>query len=1157
MLIIIPLHCYILGQTQNSSYYNISIPNLTLKSPEVQGMERYGEIPVSEYSGTPSINIPLYTVKEGSIELPITLDYHATGIQVTQEATWVGLGWNLIAGGSISRIPMGPVDDIINTFDFTADWSNMLDYSGGQYMPTGGFPRRFTEPIGTANAQCPCLWSGWVYNEQLNVLTNNVLMNSLYGNGERDVYSANFLGYNFKYSIHPITKSPVFLGAKNKFKIEKTSDGSGWILIDEIGVSYTFSAYETANIQTLTQNNRYLSTWYLTKIKSQDAEINIKYNSVSGIELLPTISESNASGYPSEYGNMNLASRTINVNRLENQLYLASIETPSQTIYFTTKSRQDIRKALALDEMIVKSLADQSIVKRYKFVHEYFIGTTNGSDIRTEDYVRLRLKLTNLYRTDGTNKGEKYDFEYNSTQLPYKTSFSQDYWGYYNGEDNKCLEEVFSNTLYPELYSKFRSLIPSALNLFIGDETEYKEISGDVSISKSPIMREASKTYIKAGILESIKYPTGGKTVFEFEPHTFSNYLHPCTEDMNTLKYPTTDTKKFQVLSNNNDTSHKLNITTVNVTKAQKLTLTATFRSTQYDFFAMMPSYVKITGVIDGKSQTVMLQMQQSSQYCNNGQTCDMNTFNNNKSIVKTFSFNAVPGNYTLEAKIASGIPNQGYNFSTAAEGVMSVVYTTNNDLFTQAKAFASYGGGLRIKQITNFDKDGSTKLTKKTYNYTQNDGKTSGILIYPINFYNKNIVTIKIAGASEPSKSYSSTIRTFSSGNSFAYSPHAYGGVVGYSRVEIASINPLSSFQNNGKEIKEFINVSGSFYNDFLFPDKSKNQYNNGAIAKNIILNSSNDTIVVETFDYGINNMEAHYINFRVKDNYIGPNNMNSMGGNNYRYSPRFDILGYPTNSYLLQLNSKKKVEYFGKNTVTTVTSYEYDQTNYKIKKITENLDSKKRITEYKYPHSYTGNNVYTTMIGRNMYSPVIEESITEGPVLAFNKKTDYGIFESIVAPQNILIKNAKQTEESRIVFQGYYSFGKPKYITMDGITKVIYIWGYKGLYPIAEIKNATYSQITEIIPEATLVTIANKVEPIESDWTFLKNLQDNTTLKNALVTIYKYRPLVGISEIIDPRGISTFYEYDSFLRLKEIYIKENDVKKILQAFDYNYFNK
>lgn len=73
------------------------------KSPTVAGLVQAIDCPVSYYTGTPEINIPLYTIPLRGLELPINLSYHASGIKVAQEASWVGLGWNLNCAGIVTR----------------------------------------------------------------------------------------------------------------------------------------------------------------------------------------------------------------------------------------------------------------------------------------------------------------------------------------------------------------------------------------------------------------------------------------------------------------------------------------------------------------------------------------------------------------------------------------------------------------------------------------------------------------------------------------------------------------------------------------------------------------------------------------------------------------------------------------------------------------------------------------------------------------------------------------------------------------------------------------------------------------------------------------------------------------------------------------------
>lgn len=80
-------------------------------SPNARSFQRYGDIPVSLYTGTPSINIPLATLREGELSLPIELSYHSGGIKADEHPGWTGLGWTLIAGGAITREVRGIPDE--------------------------------------------------------------------------------------------------------------------------------------------------------------------------------------------------------------------------------------------------------------------------------------------------------------------------------------------------------------------------------------------------------------------------------------------------------------------------------------------------------------------------------------------------------------------------------------------------------------------------------------------------------------------------------------------------------------------------------------------------------------------------------------------------------------------------------------------------------------------------------------------------------------------------------------------------------------------------------------------------------------------------------------------------------------------------------------
>ena len=52
-------------------------------------------------------------------------------------------------------------------------------------------------------------------------------------------------------------------------------------------------------------------------------------------------------------------------------------------------------------------------------------------------------------------------------------------------------------------------------------------------------------------------------------------------------------------------------------------------------------------------------------------------------------------------------------------------------------------------------------------------------------------------------------------------------------------------------------------------------------------------------------------------------------------------------------------------------------------------------------------------------------------------------------------------------------------------------------------------------------------------------------------------YRPLVGMLAATDPRGFTTYYEYDPFGRLRSIHYYEGTQKKTLKYYEYRYKNR
>ena len=58
------------------------------QTPEIGLFQRQGEFQVGQYTGTLNISYPLFTLKEGDFELPITLSYGGNGVKVSDNSTW-------------------------------------------------------------------------------------------------------------------------------------------------------------------------------------------------------------------------------------------------------------------------------------------------------------------------------------------------------------------------------------------------------------------------------------------------------------------------------------------------------------------------------------------------------------------------------------------------------------------------------------------------------------------------------------------------------------------------------------------------------------------------------------------------------------------------------------------------------------------------------------------------------------------------------------------------------------------------------------------------------------------------------------------------------------------------------------------------------------
>ena len=185
--LLVLLVCINRSMSQVAPYSKVNIV-----SPTAASLGKFGDIPVNNHTGIPSISIPIYTVKEGPLSLPISLSYHAGGIKTMEPSGWVGAGWVIgNAGGVISRTVRGAPDEATNS---NAERGHFRNYGFSNYLTLDG------------GGRCPAGGAGVQNNDHFFAMD--------FFDGEPDLFSFNFAGYSGKFFFND-DRVPVLVEAQD------------------------------------------------------------------------------------------------------------------------------------------------------------------------------------------------------------------------------------------------------------------------------------------------------------------------------------------------------------------------------------------------------------------------------------------------------------------------------------------------------------------------------------------------------------------------------------------------------------------------------------------------------------------------------------------------------------------------------------------------------------------------------------------------------------------------------------------------------------------------------------------------------------------------------------------------------------------------------
>ena len=757
-------------------------------SAEPTAFAQYGEYAVNKYTGTPSIQIPVCGMKGKEIGVSFDLSYNAGGIRVADGPTMVGSGWNLGGNFMISRVVNGRPDLKDNYFNFADSITN------GIIIPAQPSPNDL---------------------DFLREVSKGVIET------QPDQFYFNFNGRNGKFYIDPYKE--VYLREYNDLIIDVDFDPSNddivsFTITDEYGTKYLFNITEETEITydevtsasdpTLATTEdivQYNSTWKLANITSRDGKEKILYtytNDTDDFDVPINFSQYQGFSYQDCFdgsGPPSTSSTTSNggpssVSKILNRQILTSSicllnNIPVEKVEFTTSDvtcTHAFDGDVQLDKVQYFRKDMTNAAKQWDFTYDCSVG-------------RLTLIALEELPVSGSGSIPPYSFVYQSGTLPDFNSEAVDHWGFYNGNSG--------------------NLLPI-----------YNTTTGELNDTN----RDPNESLMKTGTLQSINYPTGGTTIFNFEAHTYcvSNTVTndiPFTYGNSNLSpafMESCDEFGFgccMILDGDTDVSQF----TQNILVNQEMIDDAFLIVRAEEVSCPIPTNPNLgiygtVEIVDATDPTISYGSFQVSLGL--------------EKIKFSDHFSPPVGNHMI---ILKGLSTRIWIDE------WTVPQTTN---VFQNKTV----GGLRIESITSLDSD-NNQLLKKEYAYHQNSAScSSGNLFGDPNYlqlgmYHYHFVPFFGGGGPPESMCFSSRVLA----NSRSDLGTVQGSHIGYSRVEELVIRDFNTLAIAGKSVDYFHNQNFNQY--------SRDPVFNGKVIKKEYFHENGNILSRKEYQYSFDDDSDH----------------------------------------------------------------------------------------------------------------------------------------------------------------------------------------------------------------------------------------------------------------------------------------------------------
>lgn len=1123
------------GQTSGEGNF---VPDLNIKTPETSALLKSLETPVSYNTGIPNISIPIYNINEGDIAYPISVSYNSSGVNVSERAGWVGMGFSL-SQPQVTRIVKGIPDDSPN---------HGFIYETEYTTENGGIRTHFESLIENSRGGTIDLES----DEYRAVLPNGESL-CFYFSQNRSVYPKGEI-IQFPMTNNRIT--PVF--EANRLKGWEITGTDGFVYTFGIGVmmspTYTYTVTES-DLPTLdgkSFDGDFQSSWMITKIKSpSNRQLNFSYAQYNYEDC--NLANQRRDVYSPVYVEIFNNVGTTYQKTKGTAHFMESISGDFGKVIFTLdqNTREDYAFGKKLNAITILD-RNQNLVNSYQFGYTYKISDSPVAPIYSCGYLnttsdltkRLFLdRITILGNTSSAANKPFYSFSYNELALPHRFSYARDWWGYYNGA-------TANHTIVPT-FRRFDDLMPN---------------------------RNVHSAYSQAGLLAKVTYPTGGHTQYEFENNRGLNEK-TIVELYQTTSQNIPPVDGISIIPSVKaglafDSLNSTPLSNVSYQGGRKVVYEIPFLlgdnvvgynysmitgSSQYTVNMPVRITANCTACNYGQESLPIANgcsiyykiIKDGTQYTNSLISGSQNGYMNLPVGTVVNSINIQPQNYKLVVEIYTGRKTVFDEpiFNLASDNVHLELGWEVYDSSMVAKIGNKYDiplGGHRIKSIKTYADDNAIPIEKR-YSYKDDAGIESG-------FCRLNLTNYFVYG----------NIYYLNSDNYYPMQQYQ-GQPVGYSSVKEINVAPGETKTTSFKYLF-FSHAAAGDTRCYLYGDSHAWDLGifpcgedpmNGLLVENKI---GNEKTIVTHYSAPNPELNLKYIK--------GYSNSNRLPAFSHTPEPVYAFSEYRISTFhTLEPLQTIATENFNGNEIVSTTDYAYDTTSHLQlrSKETTASDGLQQMEKYYYAGDLLGEPFMADLKAANRISiPIKTESYSNGNKLSETKT----VFTADASTTNLLkekmIYAAKFPNalpllanvgnlEKKISFDKYDTKGNLLQYTQENGQPVSVIWGYGQQKPIAKIENAAYASInTGLI--ATAVNASN-LAPASGQQQLLSALEAiRVSLPDASVTSYTYKPEIGISAIIDPKGDRITYEYDSFGRLTSVKNKDG---KPLASSEYHYLTE